>query len=259
MAFQFSPKVVTNGLLLSLDVANPDSYPGSDFNWYDTSGNGNHFYLYNTPTFVNSQIKSFNFDGLNQYARWIGPFGYSTNKDFIKNRFIGTNRNLNWAPNQDRTIEIWCALNGTSGGAVPYNWGGLIGDQKNRNGVFYVFPGNHPVWTWNDSTDTNPTAWTAKNPQVGEWMQLVVVLRASYFFTYYVNGFLDRPEQLCNPIITDPGFGSNQNWTIARENRPEFLYYLACNVAIVRMYNRTLSAQEILQNYNAAKNRFNLP
>jgi hypothetical protein len=37
MAFNYSPKIVTDGLVLYLDAANPRSYPGTGTTWYDLS------------------------------------------------------------------------------------------------------------------------------------------------------------------------------------------------------------------------------
>ena len=41
MAFNYSPKVVTDGLVLYLDAANTKSYPGSGITWTDLSRSGN--------------------------------------------------------------------------------------------------------------------------------------------------------------------------------------------------------------------------
>jgi len=41
MGISYSPKIVTDGLVLCLDAANPKSYPGSGTTWFDLSGNGN--------------------------------------------------------------------------------------------------------------------------------------------------------------------------------------------------------------------------
>lgn len=51
MAFHYSPKIVTSGLVLALDARNPNSYPGSGNTWYDLSGNGAHGTLINSPTY----------------------------------------------------------------------------------------------------------------------------------------------------------------------------------------------------------------
>lgn len=43
MAIAYNPKIITDGLVLCLDAANPKSYPGSGTTWFDLSGNGNNF------------------------------------------------------------------------------------------------------------------------------------------------------------------------------------------------------------------------
>jgi len=40
-SIQYSPKIVTDSLVLYLDAANVKSYIGSGISWYDLSGNGN--------------------------------------------------------------------------------------------------------------------------------------------------------------------------------------------------------------------------
>jgi hypothetical protein len=54
MAFNFSPKIVTNGLVLYLDAANTRSYSGSGTAWNDLTVNGNNGVLTNGPTFNSS-------------------------------------------------------------------------------------------------------------------------------------------------------------------------------------------------------------
>jgi len=45
MGFYDGPKIVTDGLVLALNAADKNSYPGSGTTWYDISGNGKHFTL----------------------------------------------------------------------------------------------------------------------------------------------------------------------------------------------------------------------
>ena len=51
MALAHSPKIVTDGLVLCLDAANPKSYPGSGTTWTDLSGNGNNGTLVNGASY----------------------------------------------------------------------------------------------------------------------------------------------------------------------------------------------------------------
>ena len=40
MALQYNPKIVTKGLVMNLDTADKNSYPGSGTTWTDLCGNG---------------------------------------------------------------------------------------------------------------------------------------------------------------------------------------------------------------------------
>lgn len=50
MSAYSGPDIVTAGLVLCLDAANPKSYPGTGSTWYDVSGNGRNFNWVSTPS-----------------------------------------------------------------------------------------------------------------------------------------------------------------------------------------------------------------
>jgi len=254
-------RLTTNGLILNLDAGNPKSYPGpisggvnktNSSVWYDLSSRGNHFYLYNTPTF-DASTKSFNFNGIDEYGLDSTAFGYNVNKDYIFDAYLNPSQyGLFTSPATDRTIEIWFRLNDTL-----LQYAGLFALQINQAGcVFYpgTLGGNQGkfCWTWDDSLQDG-AAMTNKSVQVGEWIQLVVILRNAYYYTYYVNGELDKAEQQTTDLATPV---NNIYWYIGKEQR--FGYSLKCNVSIIRMYDRILTAQEIKDNYNVNKGRFGL-
>ena len=84
MGVNYSPKIVTNGLVLCVDAANPRSYPGSGSTWYDLGKNEYHGTLVNSPTFVSDKGKSYlYFDGSNERAdfNYLQP-AYQTTTDF---------------------------------------------------------------------------------------------------------------------------------------------------------------------------------
>lgn len=93
MALQHSPSIVTNGLILCLDAANPRSYPGSGSNFFDVSGNGNHHTIINSPTFSNGR---FTLNGVNQgFSRLSSMNGVTTNCTVVV-----------WYSSTD-TTELW--------------------------------------------------------------------------------------------------------------------------------------------------------
>jgi hypothetical protein len=228
MATNYSPKIVTDGLVLCLDAANPKSYSGSGTVWTDLSGNGNNFNLINSPTYNPNGLISFN--GNNQYAN------------------VGSS-SLNLIPTNDRTIEIWGRANTI--GSI----GGLFGDRYSSSGVLMIMDTGRFLWRWDDSS-TAAQYQSQKQLAVQEWFQCVVVLRNSYYATYYVNGNLDTPEFR----TTDTASAGNSNWSIGRQNRnfSGNFYYLNCDVSIAKQYDRMLSAQEIQQNFNALRGRYGI-
>ena len=68
MSFAHSPKIVTDGLVLSLDAGNTKSYPGAGTAWFDKSGYANNGTLVNGPTFNTGSLGSIVFDGVDDYA-----------------------------------------------------------------------------------------------------------------------------------------------------------------------------------------------
>ena len=62
MATQYAfGKIVTDGLVLALDAADKNSYPGSGTTWRDMSGNNITGSLINSPTFNTSNGGNFGF------------------------------------------------------------------------------------------------------------------------------------------------------------------------------------------------------
>jgi len=68
MAFSYSPKIVTDGLVLYLDAANIRSYVSGSTIWNDISRGGNNGTLVNGPTFNSANGGSIVFDGTNDYS-----------------------------------------------------------------------------------------------------------------------------------------------------------------------------------------------
>ena len=93
MALAHSPSIVTNGLILCLDAANPRSYPGSGSNFFDVSGNGNHHTLVNSPTFSNGR---FTLNGVNQGFSRLSSMNGVTNACTV----------VVWYASSD-TTELW--------------------------------------------------------------------------------------------------------------------------------------------------------
>ena len=85
MAFNYSPNIITDGLVLYLDAANTKSYPGSGTTWRDLSKSQLNGTLTNGPTFNSANGGSIVFDGTNDYVDNIGDL---SSFSFIQNTNI---------------------------------------------------------------------------------------------------------------------------------------------------------------------------
>ena len=111
MVYHTGPKIVTNGLVLCLDAADRNSYPGSGASWLDLSGNGYNGTLTNGPTFSSDNAGVFSFDGSNDYIQLLSP----------SSRFA-------WTPSGDgmnyMTIDFWVKTTDTGGRIISKPWNG---------------------------------------------------------------------------------------------------------------------------------------
>lgn len=218
MGFYRGPNTVTNGLVLALDAGNIKSYQSGSTIWYDKSGNNNNGTLTNGPTFSSGSIV---FDAVNDYITASSSlFAFGTG-DFT----IGV-----WIyPQSFSTYTHLIALSSQSDFALKAN----IND-----GQLYFYS---PVFT----TFASTTGWTLS---LNTW-NYVVFKRESFIAHSFLNS---------RPYGTKSGF--NNNFTIQTLNihngHPS--EYAQCKMSTISIYNRALSAAEILQNYNATKGRFNL-
>lgn len=223
MAFYRGPNVVTNGLVLSLDAANPKSYPGSGTTWNDLSGNNITGSLINGPTFNTSNG---------------GNFGFVTD-DYV---VMEENSSLN---TQTPSVEVWIKTNATTQNGFWFEKGTV-------NSQYSLFQeGSTIVWRQsNRSQYTN----TATYITTTNWAQVAGTYTSGDRKTY-INGVAVTSDTEVGAVSTNTNgmsIGVYGGFNGARG------YYYNGNIAIVRVYNKVLTSSEILQNYNATKARFDL-
>jgi hypothetical protein len=235
MAFRYSPKIVTDGLVLASDAANHKSYPGSGTTWYDLSGNGNDGTLTNGPTFDGANGGSIVFDGVDDYVDFgntVGNFGTS-----------------------DFTLSAWVKTTSTSRAILAKQVG--YGSRWNGFNFFIDSSGKlQPVIDWSTSRQIGYiTSSTSVN--TGNWVHCVFVLNGADRTNWkiYINGTSDSFTE-GGVDLTGTGISNSTLFTLAK--REYGSDNLAGNISLIQIYNRALTPQEISQNYNATKGRFGL-
>lgn len=218
----YQGNIVTSGLVMMLDAGNIVSYPTSGTSIYDLSSSGNTGTLTNGPTYSIYNGGSIVFDGTNDYINV--PISSSIN--ITKNITIGVWFNFNAVTESD-LIET-----GSSGAAFWVDKGGY----KSANSIL-----------WGRQSNSSWAVTTTKfNTLLNQW----VFITGTYDGTtakVYVNGTLEGSQSLSITF-------TNTAFKIANGLDG----YFNGKIANVQVYNRPLSASEIMQNYNTYKARFNL-
>jgi hypothetical protein len=239
-----TPPIVTNGLVLNLDAANTKSYVSGSTVWNDVSGNNNSGSLINGPTFSSQNGGYIRCDGTNDYIEVID----NTSLDFGANNFTVEYwfRKLTTSAGYD---NIWGPNKWNSGAGPSSNeWLLLIGNGTNGTGDTYGFVVEVGTTAYGTGESSEPLS-------LNTWYQLVGV-RSGGALQTYLNGVL---KQNVSPSgFTSSSVINNVGRNLRINNSNLNALYTNADNAIVRIYNRALSATEVTQNYNALKSRFAL-
>lgn len=228
MAGRVAPKIVyDSSLVLYLDASNRYSYPGSGTTWNNLipANNGT---LVNSPVFSSNNAGSFLFDGTNEYMTTT-----LTN--------VGCN---------NTSMVIWYKWNGINqpyaltylGDAFSTGYGLLINDGSSANAgnkISVLYGG-----TYYNALDTDITFGTL----IANIYTQLTLTRDTTTTRLYQNGvYLGSTTRTPNSNTSTLSFNLGNGIVSAAG-------YISC----IKFYNRSLSATEIQQNYNALKGRFGL-
>lgn len=219
MAYFHSPRIVTDGLVLALDAANPKSYPGSGTTWYDLSGNGINGTLVNGPTYNSSNLGSLVFDGVNDYVN------------------LGNNSITQFPHNSPWTFTF-------TGQIVTQNTsfpGFMVKGSSPSSGVLVFYTSGGNLYTKHNNSQPGVSVSTA-DPFVYSWTH-----NGSGPTRIYINGSYRSagPTMVSTDTTNSLLLGSGDAFGNVK-------------IFNVLKYNRQLSDKEVLQNYNALKGRFGL-
>ena len=225
------PGIVKNGLILYLDAGNTKSYPGSGLTWSDITSNISAT-LTNGPSFSTANNGSIGFDGVDDLV-WI-PFVLNTNSSFtIEVIAKCSNMDTNIATRE----TIWSFNSGTFGYQLLdlEIWGDLM---KSFNG---------------DGTNFTaaPIQLAATNINSNNWHNYLLSSNNGSW-SWYLDGI-----NINNYTPTYTGTSSYFKLASRGSSNTGSAQSWNGKINVVKIYNRSLTAAEVLQNYNAIKSRFN--
>jgi len=226
MSGKIGPDINENGLILHLDAANNKSYPGTGTTWTDLSGNSNNGTLTNGPTFNAANMGSIVFDGTNDYIyrSSLSNFNSST-----------------------YTILLWGKFVSVSSSGILFNLGRSPSDANSEAQLYY---NNSRLVYWDYDGSMAFNFIQSSGTLSTNVYQYLGFTKNSTNGTFYINGYSSGT----GTAAFDANISTN-DFTIGADIR-DSINYVNGNISQFLLYNRVLIASEVLQNYNATKNRF---
>ena len=224
------PDIIEDGLVLCLDAANRQSYAGSGTVWRDLAGSNNG----DIKSGVSYSNESFNF-----------TLGSSNELIDVAHSEDLNYSYLNWA------YSLWMKINFDDNGT----WTQLLikgNDGGNRRPGIWFYSGQTSRFhfTWNAAGQGQQTLNTTDpiTTPLGKWANWVFQSRNGVLMVHK-NGVQDA-----NTLSISDRNTNNEPLHIGGYNSRS----PGIDIASFMLYNRSLSNEEILQNYNATKGRFRL-
>ena len=249
MATQFAfGKIVTDGLVLALDAADRNSYISGSTTWINLTENANNSILTNGPTFNSDNGGNIVFDGTNDYLLFnpssslTGLTSLTANM-WLKIQDAGAVLFYKSDNNVNRGWWIEYGNNINSTGLDGYGFSAVSSASNIR---YYIAKNQVSTGSWVNFTVT----WDGVFPNTSGTGVKIYINSAQNTTTTYTQAGTGTwlPDTGADPLT----FGQS-NLT----DTPNADYFLG-SAGVLMLYNRALSAAEVLQNYNAQKSRFNL-
>jgi hypothetical protein len=236
LAINYNPRIITDGLVLCLDAANPKSYGGSGTTWTDLSRNGNNGTL-NGVGYSGSNLGSLSFDGTSAYAN------------------LGTATSLGFS--SVRTISCWAKVSATNGGHILSMWD-AVGGVNQRTFIITTYGVTNKftsMWSPDGVADSTPL-YSTSTITLNTWYNLTIVYRSGVR-ELWSNGDLQSTLSQATIYTSATTNRLGVGAAIARSSDTPSAF-LNGSVSDVQLYNRALSAAEVKQNYDAFKGRYGL-
>lgn len=240
------PSIITSNLVLNLDAANPSSYPGTGSTWFDISGNNNNATLYNGISFSSGDGGSLVFDGINDYAK-----ASLSSTVQVRSFSIWFYTSVAFTPDFDPSSNVGYSMAnfGTTGTINSYDGitkGNWTGGATNETIGYY----QHDPQGFIYMTDT---------VSIG-WHQFAMNYNSSAgIYDFFVDGV---QKNVSIATQGNRGLMSTNRVIIGSSGDPSTVsgttYYGKHNFSQILLYTTALTSQQILQNFDAVRGRYNI-
>ena len=223
---RFAPRITKSGLVGNWDAGDPASYPGGTTLKDTANGTAATFSNMDGSNFNSANGGYWEFDGTNEYIQCstdsiLQPQSFSVEA---------------WV--KDDQTEHYLPIVGWKNGDYPSVWTSYHGSDQSP--IIYM---NSADYRYFNNTATS----------VAGWHHVVFTYTYDDITTgaFYVDG-----ASIAVFSTTDGAKTSTNTCTIGATLHPTSPQYYKGDMGLVRIYDRPLSAAEILDNYNKTKGRF---
>jgi len=217
------PSVVTANLSMFLDAGNSSSYPGSGTTWTDLSGNSRNGTLTNGPTYSSADGGSIVFDGTDDFVQCSGSLTVTA-----------------------ATFVSWIRRNGNQGtyDSILFSRGSSVTGMNFQSS-------NQLGYHWNNAVNTYGWQSGLTLPDL-TWCMVAVSVTSTAATAYLcqASGITSATNTVSHSSSVLDDIKLAQDDAGGR--------FFNGNIATAMIYNRALSADEILQNYRALAWRYGL-
>jgi hypothetical protein len=233
MATHYSPKIVTDGLVLCLDATNSKSYPGTGTSWRDISGNSNHFTI---------NASAFTSNSAGKYMDFNGTYGLAVTTSGVDVPGLSDAAGV--------TYHIVTRIKNSTA-----EWRTLTRSAVNDHHIIIQSGGWDIGMYDNDSAGFLGTGFSQQSlPGYGTSAWISMYWRWQSVSPYYQFSYNDTPDTARGTLTSVNSRYNRGFWALGGINNSQYWG----DIAMFNVYARSLSNAELLQNYNATKKRFAL-
>ena len=226
MATRYSSQIVQNGLVLCLDAANYKSYTTGS-TWYDLTKNNN-------ATKGGSQSPAYPQFNSGSWFTFIGGVAADNYSRFDV---------ANIPSFSALSAFVWFRTSNTTDNKTMIRMDNSDFElSMNGSNSSFIAAGTN----WND-VNVQPTL----NGTDGKWHEMGLTFSGTVLNAYFDGGYVTSTTR-GSSTTTAAG-------TLRIGTRDDaYLQHFVGDISVVKIYNRVLSSDEILRNYNATRRRFGL-
>lgn len=236
------PNISTNGLVVHLDAGYTPNYPKTGTTWYNLSSEPGKTIMSGAtvPGFSSSVTGSFNFTNIN-------------------NSFVGST-NLTSSISTQVTIVAVINVTDVTQRSV------IFSKYRTTNPTGFLLEAGTAAGTWTNTLRFYAAGYNGNSSDVRgqsnvitqsqKCMVGVTYNSATSGTTLYYNGIALSGSQ--SGVQSDSGWSTSPNNFSIGTYQPYFAIYSAMNLHNMLIYNRALTAAEMLELYNGQKSRFGI-